>query len=186
MSQAAAYKIQPELFDVWMRLLRALPDAVLWLRPADDAAQRNLSAEADRRGVHPRRLVFTPAENVPRYLARYALADLYLDSWPYGSHTTVNDALWTGLPVLAMTGRSMAARASAAQLHAAGLHELVAASAGEYEAIALALAGDRERLRALGSRLRTGNATSPLFDMARYTLSFEDALERMWAERASA
>src|SRR5262249_40467883 len=171
-AQAAPYKILPPTFDIWMRLLRSLPDALLWLRSLDAEAQANLRAEADRRGVEPRRLVFAPQEPVPRYLARYALGDLYLDTHPFGSHTTVNDALFAGLPVLTIAGRSMAARASAAQVRAAGLPELVAASAAEYEAAARRLAQERERLRALTARLRAAAQRSALFDMQRYARSF--------------
>ena len=183
MTQAATYKIQPPLFDVWMRLLRSLPEAVLWLRPADPAVQKNLRAEADRRGVDPRRLVFAPNEPLPRYLARFALADLYLDTYPFGSHTTVNDALAAMLPVLTIAGRSMAARASAAQVRAASLAELVAGSSTEYESLAQALSRDRWRLDSLASRLRRDGSASTLFDMQRYARSFEAALDRIWAER---
>ncbi|HEX7270711.1 MAG TPA: tetratricopeptide repeat protein, partial [Casimicrobiaceae bacterium] len=185
MTQAATYKIQPPLFDVWMRLLRSLPEAVLWLRPADPAVQKNLRAEADRRGVDPRRLVFAPSEPLPRYLARFALADLYLDTYPFGSHTTVNDALAAMLPVLTIAGRSMAARASAAQVRAASLPELVAGSSTEYESLARALSRDRWRLDSLASRLRRDGSASTLFDMQRYARSFEAALDRIWAERGA-
>jgi protein O-GlcNAc transferase len=181
-SQAAPYKILPPLFDVWMRLLRSIPDALLWLRPLAAAAQANLRAEADRRGVDPRRVLFAPNEPVPRYLARYVLADLYLDTHPFGSHTTVNDALLAGLPVLTLAGRSMATRASAAQVRAAGLPELVAASTDEYESIARDLARDRGRLRALTNRLRNEGRSSALFDMERYARAFEAAVEAMWSE----
>jgi predicted O-linked N-acetylglucosamine transferase (SPINDLY family) len=181
-SQAATYKIVPALFDVWMRLLRSLHDAMLWLRPVDAIAERNLRAEADRRGVDPRRLAFAPSEPLERYLARYALADLYLDTYPFGSHTTVNDALWMGLPVVTVAGRSMASRTSASELRAAALPELVAASIDEYEAIALSLARDRERLRALTARLRGGARATALFDMGRYVQAFEAGVERIWSE----
>jgi protein O-GlcNAc transferase len=183
MSQAATYKIQPALFDVWMRLLRGLPEAVLWLRAADSTGQKNLRSEADQRGVDPRRLVFAPNEPLLRYLARFALADLYLDTHPFGSHTTVNDALRATLPVLTIAGRSMAARASAAQLHAASLPELVAASNAEYESIALAVARDRWRLDGFAARLRREGRASALFDMQRYARAFETALDRMCAAR---
>jgi predicted O-linked N-acetylglucosamine transferase (SPINDLY family) len=182
MSQAATYKILPALFDVWMRLLRSLPDAMLWLRPVDDIAQRNLRAEANHRGVDPGRLAFAPNESVERYLARYALADLYLDTYPFGSHTTVNDALWMGLPVVTVAGRSMASRTSASELRAAALPELATASIDEYEAIALSLARDRERLSALTAHLRGGARATALFDMQSYTQTFEAGVERMWNE----
>ena len=182
MSQAATYKMLPALFDVWMGLLRSLPDALLWLRPVDGIAQRNLRAEADHRGVDPQRLAFAPNEPIERYLARYALADLYLDTYPFGSHTTVNDSLWMGLPAVTVAGRSMASRTSASELRAAGLPELAAASIDEYAAIALALARDRERLHALTARLRSGARASALFDIERYTQAFAAGVERMWSE----
>jgi predicted O-linked N-acetylglucosamine transferase (SPINDLY family) len=180
MSQAATYKILPALFDVWMRLLRNLPDATLWLRPVDSIAERNLRLEADRRGVDPARLAFAPSEPVERYLARYALADVYLDTYPFGSHTTVNDALWMGLPVVTVAGRSMASRTSASEVRAAALAELVAASVDEYEALVLSLARERTRLRALTDRLHSGVRTTALFDIAGYTQAFEAGVERMW------
>jgi len=178
-TQAAPYKILPPLFAVWMRLLERIPDAMLWLRPVAAIAAANLRREASRRGVDPGRLVFAPMEAAARYLARYRLADLLLDTYPFGSHTTVNDALFAGLPVLTLAGRSMAARASATQLHAVGLPELVAASYDEYESIARDLGSNRERLRLLRLRLSRQGRQSPLFDMGAYTRAFEGAVERM-------
>jgi len=180
--QSAPYKILPEMFDVWMRLLRAIGSSVLWLRPMHTLAEQNLRREAQSRGVDERRLVFAPQEPIERYLARLALADLYLDTYPFGSHTSVNDALFVGLPALTLAGRSMAARATASQLAAVGLSELISASHEEYEAIGLALASDRERLRELTARLRRDARTSPLFDMASYARRFEEMLLRISGE----
>ena len=183
-SQAAPYKINPELFALWMRLLARVDDSVLWLRPMPAVAEANLRREAQARGIGAGRLVFAPREPAPRYLARFRLADLYLDTAPFGSHTAVNDALFAGLPVLTQTGRSMAARASASQLRGAGLSELVATSAEQYEAIALSLVEDRERLAQLTAGLRDGGSSSVLFDMARYTREFEAMLLQISQERA--
>jgi protein O-GlcNAc transferase len=185
-AQAAAYKVLPEMFDVWMRLLADVGDSVLWLRPMHALAEANLRAAARQGGIAAERLVFAPQEPSPRYLARFRLAELYLDTYPFGSHTTVNDALFAGLPVLTLSGRSMAARASASQLRAVGLQELIAASHEEYGSIALSLARDRPRLAALTARLRGNGASSPLFDMQRYAREFEDALMRIWREHAEA
>jgi predicted O-linked N-acetylglucosamine transferase (SPINDLY family) len=182
MSQAAPYKILPSMFEWWMRLVAEIDGSVLWLRPMPPLAVANLRAEAERFAVAPERLLFAPRESHPEYLARYRLADLYLDTYPFGSHTTVNDALFAGLPVLALAGRSMAARASASQVRAAGLPELVANSHEEYGSIALALARDRPRLAALTARLHGEGASAPLFDMQRYVREFEDGLMRIWRE----
>jgi predicted O-linked N-acetylglucosamine transferase (SPINDLY family) len=185
-TQAAPYKILPGMFEVWMRLVADVGDSVLWLRPMHAVAAGNLRATAQRRGIAAERLVFAPQEPSPRYLARFRLADLYLDTYPFGSHTTVNDALFAGLPVLALAGRSMAARASASQVRAAGLPELVANSHEEYGSIALGLARDRPRLAALTARLRSERASAPLFDMQRYAREFEDGLMRIWRQHTGA
>ena len=178
-SQAAPYKVLPEMFSLWARLLASADRGVLWLRPMHPEAQSNLRNEARRRGIASERLIFAPREPMPQYLARYRLADLYLDTYPFGSHTTVNDALFAGLPVLTIAGRSMAARASASQLRAVGLPEMVASSHEDYESIALALVRDRVRLGDLTARLRSQGRTSALFDMTSYTKRFEDAVLRI-------
>jgi protein O-GlcNAc transferase len=183
-SQAAPYKINPDLFALWMRLLARVDDSVLWLRPMPAIAEANLRREAEARGIGAGRLVFAPHEPAPRYLARFRLADLYLDTSPFGSHTAVNDALFAGLPVLTLSGRGMAARASASQLLAAGLPELIATTQEQYEAIALALVNDRARLAQLAAGLRDGGSARALFDMPRYTREFEAMLLRIWQERA--
>jgi predicted O-linked N-acetylglucosamine transferase (SPINDLY family) len=178
-SQAAPYKILPEMFSLWARLLASVDGSVLWLRPMRPEAQSNLRDEASRRGIASERLIFAPHEPMPQYLARYRLADLYLDTYPFGSHTTVNDALFAGLPVLTIAGRSMAARASASQLRAAGLAEMIASSPEDYESIALALVRNRARLDDLTARLRSQGRTSALFDMNSYARRFEDAVLRI-------
>ena len=178
-SQAAPYKLLPEMFELWARLLASVEGSVLWLRPMRPEAQANLRSEATRRGIADERLVFASSEPMPKYLARYRLADLYLDTSPFGSHTTVNDALFAGLPVLTIAGRSMAARASASQVRAAGLPEMIASSHQDYESIALALARDRGRLEDLTARLRRQGRTSALFDMTGYARRFADAVLRI-------
>ena len=167
------------MFDIWMRLLRQTDSSLLWLRAMTPAAERNLQREASRRGIAGERLLFAPLETSQRYLARFALADLYLDTYPFGAHTTVNDALFAGLPVLTLAGRSMAARASASQLSAVRLDELIATSPAQYEAIALRLARDRSYLERLTTQLKREGHSSPLFDMQAYTRRFEDMLECM-------
>ena len=185
MSQAAPYKILPEMFDLWARLVASIDGSVLWLRPMRPEAEANLRMEANRRGIARERLIFSPSEPLPRYLARYRLADLYLDTFPFGSHTTVNDALFAGLPVLTIAGRSMASRASASQVRAAGLPEMIANSHQDYESIALALARERGELQNLTARLRSQGPTSALFDMTSYAKRFENALLGIAGERGT-
>lgn len=178
---SAPYKLTPEFFDVWMRLLREVEGSVLWLASASKEVIENLRREAERRGVAADRLVF--AARVPEnadHLARLALADLCLDTLPYGAHATTSDALWAGVPVLTCLGKAFAGRVAASLLKAIGVPELVASSLAEYEAIALRLARDRDLLAALTARVRDGRLTSPLFDTERTTRAIESAYSTMW------
>lgn len=183
MSQAAAYKLIPPVFDAWLRMLRAVPDAVLWLRPMAAPAPANLHARAGAHGVDPARIHFAPEETLSHYRSRFRLADLYLDTHPFGSHTTVSDALWAGLPVLTLAGRSMAGRASASQVRAAGLPELVTDSLEAYEALACSLAADRATLATLTARLRGECRAAPLFDRTRYLRDFAQGLLDLWSRQ---
>jgi len=178
----APYKIQPERFDAWMRVLREVDGSLLWLRRLSSPAAGRLGERAEALGVDPARLRYAPGIPVPAYLARFRRADLFLDTAPFGSHTTVNDALYAGLPVLAQAGNTFASRASASQVIAAGLPELVASSLDEYVEIAIALGRDRPRLAAMAATLRERRASLALFDLDAYTRRFEEAIERAWRE----
>jgi predicted O-linked N-acetylglucosamine transferase (SPINDLY family) len=181
----ATYKILPAVFDVWMRLLLAVPGSVLWLAPGNATARANLQREAAARGVAPERLVFAPRVSLPEHLARHAHADLFLDTTPYNAGTTANDALFMGVPVLTCAGATMASRVAGSQLHAIGLPELVTTSLSDYEALALALATEPARLQACRQRLLAQRATYPLFDMARFTRALDDLLLTAWENRHS-
>jgi predicted O-linked N-acetylglucosamine transferase (SPINDLY family) len=176
------YKILPDVFAIWMRLLAAVPGSMLWLLETHSLAKQNLRREAGAAGVDPDRIVFTPQVDVTHHVARNAAADLFLDTSPYGAHTTANDALLAGLPVLTYAGETMVSRVAGSQLHAIGLPELVTGSLAEYEAMALRLATQPELLRGLRERLAANRHTYPLFDMDRYARDFEEAMERIWAE----
>lgn len=174
------YKITREVFDVWMRLLRSVPGAVLWLLGDNPWEETNLRREAQARGVAPERLAFAPRLHLPEHLARHRLADLFLDTIPCNAHTTASDALWAGLPLLTCRGRSFTARVAGSLLHAVGLPELVTASLEEYEAAALRLATSPERLAGLRGRLLASRTTVPLFDSGRLTRHLESAYLEMW------
>jgi predicted O-linked N-acetylglucosamine transferase (SPINDLY family) len=178
----APYKILPPVFDVWMRLLGAVPGSTLWLAQ-QGAAREHLRREAAARGLDPQRLTFAPRLPPEQHLARHAHADLCLDTLPYNAGTTANDALFMGVPVLTCSGETMASRIAGSQLHAIGLPELVTHSLAEYEALALRLAREPQTLAALRSRLAANRHTHPLFDMARYTRDFEALLLHTWDER---
>jgi predicted O-linked N-acetylglucosamine transferase (SPINDLY family) len=175
------YKFSPQMFDVWMRLLHAIPGSVLWLPKSHPAAVRNLLREAELRGVAPGRLVFAPVVLAPGdHLARLRLADVFLDTLPYNAHTTAVDALWAGLPVLTLRGKSFAGRVASSLLQTLGLPELIADSLDAYEAKALALARDPNALAAIKNTLAARRKDSPLFDTERFTRHLESALVTMW------
>jgi predicted O-linked N-acetylglucosamine transferase (SPINDLY family) len=174
------WKITPAVFDVWMRLLQAVEGSVLWLFRDNEHAETNLRKEAAARGVDPTRLVFAGRLPLDEHLARHRLADLVLDTLPYNAHTTASDALWAGLPVLTCQGKTFAGRVAASLLNAVGLPDLVTRSLEEYEALALRLATDPLRLRALRDRLEHNRLSFPLFDSIRFCRHIESAFTSMW------
>ena len=166
------FKITPPVFDIWMRLLEQVPGSVLWLR---EGAGGPLRREAAARGIAPERLVFAGHVPLEVHHARHRLADLFLDTLPYNAHATAADALAAGLPVLTRLGDSYPGRVAASLVTAAGLPELVTHSADDYEKLALALARDPARLKALRDKLVANRATAPLFDTAALARNIEAA-----------
>jgi predicted O-linked N-acetylglucosamine transferase (SPINDLY family) len=175
------YKILPNWFDRWMRLLKAIDGSVLWLAQVNHAAVDNLRREAQQRGVDPQRLIF--ARRLPSladHLARYRLADLFLDTLPYNAHTTASDALWAGLPVLTCLGQSFASRVATSLLKAVHLPEMITRTPEEYEALALELATQPSKLAAIREKLDRNRLSAPLFDTPLFTRHLEAAYEAMW------
>lgn len=172
-------KFTPEIFAVWMSILKQVPNSVLWLIEDSEAQVKNLKSFAVVQGVSADRLVF--AEKLPyaEHLARYALMDLALDTFPFNGGTTTSDALWGGAPVLTYSGETFASRMAASLLNAVGLPELVASSLAAYEAMAVELATQPTKLDALRQRLAINRLTSPLFDTPRFTRHLEAAYEQM-------
>ena len=175
------YKITPPTFDVWMRLLRAVPRSVLWLTHANATAQANMRQEAELRGVARERIMFAPRlDKISDHLARQRQADLFLDTLPYNAHKTASDALWAGLPVLTCTGETFAGRVAASLLKAIGIPELITTSLEDYEGVALKLAREPSCLASIKTKLAGNRDTHPLFDTARYTRHIEAAYTAMW------
>jgi predicted O-linked N-acetylglucosamine transferase (SPINDLY family) len=174
-----AFKFNPAVFAIWMRLLNRLEHSVLWLPEQGTATAANLRREAEKNGVDSARIVF--AKRTPRvedHFARLALADLFLDTLPYNAHTTASDALWAGLPVLTCMGATFAARVAGSLLNAAGLPELITHSLADYEALALKLATTTGMLVEIKSRLERNCHT--LFDADRFRRHIEAAYLGMW------
>jgi protein O-GlcNAc transferase len=177
----STWKLNPEVFDAWARILRARPDTALWLlaRHGDDPAEGNLRREMSARGVDPDRLVFAAHRAREDYLGLYAHADLFLDSWPYNAHTTASDALWMGCPVVTWCGETFPARVGASLLTAVGLPGLIASGVDAYVELATGLAGDAAaRARHREHLLGPGRA-SPLFDVAGTAEALELLYEHM-------
>ncbi len=175
------YKIGPEAFDTWCSLLRELPHAVLWLKETNAQLHGNVLRAAAARGVPAERIVFAPVMAYADHFSRLALADLFVDTWPYNAHTTASDALWAGVPVVTCYGESYASRVAASVLNAAGLGELAFSNVADYRCAILALALDPALLAPYRQHLVTQRQHLPLFDTARYTRELENLFTRMVA-----
>ncbi|NBO16020.1 MAG: hypothetical protein EBV20_12990, partial [Betaproteobacteria bacterium] len=182
------YKITPEIFDVWMRLLRNTPGSVLWLLADNETASANLRQEASARGVDPSRVIFAPRVSWEEHLERQMAADLFLDTTPCNAHTTASDALRVGLPVLTCTGTAFASRVAASLLHAQGLDELITADLRSYEVLAQKLARSPQQMSALRlkceSAIETGLMLNSLAHVRAIESAYEAVVNRAWEGKA--
>ncbi|QWE25215.1 tetratricopeptide repeat protein [Polynucleobacter sp. AP-Elch-400A-B2] len=174
------FKILPKTFDIWMRILKSVEGSMLWLLLDNPFAVSNLLKEAQFRGVDPSRLVFAKRMDLDQHLARHRLADLFLDTLPYNAHTTANDSLWSGLPVLTLIGQSFASRVAASLLKAIELPELICHTQAEYEIKAIELALNPQKLADLKRRLASNKSKTPLFDGPQITRNIESAYLRVY------
>ena len=174
------YKILPEAFDAWCAVMREVPGALLWLKETNGQLHDNVRREAETRGVAGERLVFAKAVSYADHFARLALADVFVDTWPYNAHTTAADALWAGVPVVTLYCNGFASRVAASVLNAVGLAELAFESVEDYQCAITALAREPALLAGYREHLRTRRMELPLFDCERYTHEFEALLARMW------
>lgn len=177
-----SHKITRFTFERWLAILSAVPGSVLWLLAGSDGANQRLLAAAAAKGIGAERIVFAPKVANPDHLARYPLADLFLDCTPYGAHTTASDALFMGVPVLTWPGRCFASRVCGSLVSAAGLPDLAVASAEDYVATAVRLGRDPAALAALKARLEAARPSAVLFDMPLLVRSLEARYEDMWAD----
>jgi protein O-GlcNAc transferase len=176
-----SYKILPETFALWLRIMHAVPGSVLWLLDTNQWAIANLRSAAQAAGIDPERVLFAPRRPLAEHLARYHVADLALDTFPYTSHTTASDALWAGCPLITREGDTFASRVAGSVVRNAGLPELVVRSDEECERLAVHLASHREELTALRARLAEGRSACPLFDTPQFVRDLERAYERVAA-----
>jgi predicted O-linked N-acetylglucosamine transferase (SPINDLY family) len=175
-------KITRFVFERWMAILRGAPGSVLWLIQGGAEAEAALRGEAAAEGIDPARLVFAPPLRNADHVARYGAADLFLDTWPYGAHTTASDCLWMGTPILTVPGRSFASRVCGSLVRAAGIGDFLCRDWDDYVARAIALAAEPAPLAALRERLLAGRGTSVLFDTAGTARALEDLFRDMWHE----
>ncbi len=180
LSANQVYKLNPALFDVWMEILRRLPEAVLWQLSGGDAADLELRKEVRLRGIDPSRLLIMPKLGLNAHLQRLGAADLALDTWPCNGHTTTSDVLWAGVPLVAMQGEAFASRVSASLLRAVNLPELVCTSVASYIERVCELGREPMRRQALRQQLLLARDTAPLFDGPRFARDLESLYSRMW------
>lgn len=175
-------KISPLMFERWMRILSDVPGSVLWLLEAAEDAQNRLREHAERCGIHRDRLIFARRMPSPDHLARMTLADLFLDTFPYGAHTTASDALWMSVPILTLSGHSFASRVGGSLLRSAGLPELVCTTPEQYVEMAIALGRDHQHLQAYREQLRAAKPNAVMFDTDLLVRSLEERYAEMWTE----
>jgi len=175
-----SYKILPDVFDRWMRILSQVDDSVLWLLSDNSETRANLQREASTRKIDPQRLIFAKLVSPAEHLARHAVADLFLDTMPCNAHTTASDALWAGLPLLTCIGESFSSRVAASLLKSVGLPELVTTTLDDYERAAIDLALSPERLALTKDRLADNRSTASLFNTELFTRHLETAYETMF------
>jgi predicted O-linked N-acetylglucosamine transferase (SPINDLY family) len=174
------YKITPEVFDCWMRILGRVTGSVLWLLKDNAAAVSNLRREAAGRRVDPQRLVFAERRSLADHLGRHRVADLFLDTLPYNAHTTASDSLWAGLPVVTQIGGTFPGRVAASLLQAIGLPELIASTQQAYQELAIELATNPQKLAAIKHKLANNRRTKSLFDTQLFTRRIEAAYNGMY------
>ncbi len=173
------FKITPEVFETWMRILRRTPETLLWLLSDNEWAEDNLRRAARAHGISPERLIFAPRVAPPDYLARFAVADVFLDTFPYNAGTTATDALWSGLPILTCSGRTYVSRMAGSLLNSAGLQGFITGSLAEYEEKAVQLANHPEILHQARLSLQRQRQSGELFNTQHFTRELEEALLKL-------
>ena len=173
-------KITPNIFDIWMRILKTVDRSVLWLLEENSIAVQNLRKEAKKRKIDPERIIFAKRMPMADHFARHKCADLFIDTFPYGAHTTCSDSLWAGLPVVTLIGKSFASRVASSLLNAINLEELITTTEKEYEKLIIELANNSYRLKEIRNKLHKNRFTTPLFDTKLYTKNIELAYRKIY------
>ena len=173
-------KITPNIFDIWMKILKTVDKSVLWLLEDNSIAKKNLRKEAKKRKIDPKRIIFAKHMSMTNHFARHKCADLFIDTFPYGAHTTCSDSLWAGLPIVTLMGKSFASRVGSSLLNAINLKELITTTEKEYEKLIIELANNSYRLKEIRNKLHKNRFTKPLFDTKLYTKNIELAYTKIY------
>jgi predicted O-linked N-acetylglucosamine transferase (SPINDLY family) len=173
------FKFTAEVFGCWMRVLQQVQHSVLWLLADNESARENMLREAESFGIERSRLIFAPRVSPQEYLARFQLADLMLDTFPYNAGTTASDALWMGLPIVTLAGRSYISRMAGSLLGAVGLPELITESLADYEKLAVTIGRQPQRAASYKRYLAEHGRSSPLFDVPQIVRDIEAEFERL-------
>ena len=174
------YKITPNIFSIWMKLLKRIDNSVLWLLEENQTASSNLKKEAEKKGIKSDRIIFAKRMEQSEHFARHKLADIFVDTFPYNAHTTCSDALWSDLPVITLAGQSFASRVGASILNAIDLKELITTTEEEYENLLFKLATNKEELEKIKNKLKKNKIKKPLFDTKLYTKNLETAYTEIY------
>ena len=176
----ANYKIIPQVFNTWMNILKKTNNSVIWLLSSNYMVNENLKLEAEKRGVSSERIIFAKYVDISEHLARISIADLFLDTTPCNAHTTASDALFVGLPILTLMGKSFQGRVTASLLTAVGIPELITKSSKEYEDLAVELATNKNKIKEIRDKLNNNISTTPLFNTKLYAKNLEKAYKKMY------
>ena len=174
------YKITPNIFNIWMKILKKIEGSVLWLIKDSNEGANNLKKEANKRGINPDKIIFAKRMTISEHLARHKMADLFIDTFPYTAHTTCSDALWSGLPVITLMGQSFASRVSGSLLNAVGLNELITTTEKDYEDLIIRLATDSNQLKIIKNKLEKNKINQPIFNTKLYTKKIESAYKEIY------
>jgi len=174
------YKINPKIFNLWMKILKKINGSVLWMLEDNIKTSKNLKKEALKNGISEDRIIFAKRVSMEEHLARHKAADLFIDTYPYGAHTTCSDALWAGLPVATLVGETFASRVAGSILSAINMKELITYTEKEYENLIIDLATDSRKLKQIKIKLSKNKYTEPLFDTKLYTRNIESSYSKIY------
>ncbi len=179
----SSHKINPKIFDIWMKILKEVPNSVLWLLKSNSLASENLWKEAKKRNIEENKIIFAEYMSNDQHLERIKLADLFLDTFPYNAHTTASDAIRMGIPIITLMGKSFASRVSSSILNQVNLSELVTTNKDDLKNLAINLAKDKKKLKKVKDSLKNSLSKSALFDSVKYTGDLENIFLKLLNEK---